>query len=349
VWSRPGPATIVAAGDRFVVAGHAPRGESSGEQLFLVAASPESSPRPLRTVTIEPPYRHARVAPPAVAALDEGRLGVAMLDGAGRVLAGELSTSPTDVEPLALSRIGEGADMRFAPAIASLGRKTAVAWTTRGDTMRVSVAIVGGDGRVDATHHVTPTSMGGAAPVFATGPGPAWLLFMDARAGVSPIVGVELSAAGTPSEPRVARPIGTAADPPEIAVARVGTRVFAAYTAVGNAATTAVGMIRADEDAQAPPVAIVPGTGYGVLNVSGVSGERAAVFAADAPQAAPPESPREVRVRIADAEGLGPELVVRGPDESARHAAIARRADGVIGVSFESAGAVHVVWLRCDD
>jgi len=90
------------------------------------------------------------------------------------------------VQPLSLSQVGEGADMRFAPAVAKLARRTAVAWTTRGDTMRVSLAIVDPDGTLVATHRVTPTSMGGAAPVFAAGSGPAWLLFLDADVRLPP-------------------------------------------------------------------------------------------------------------------------------------------------------------------
>ena len=347
LWPRPGPPAIVAVGNRFVVGGYAPS-QTGGEQLFLVTTRPESAPVPLRTVGIEPHFRHgARVAPPALAVADEVTLAVAITDGAGHVLVGDLDLTASGAR-LSLSRVGDGADSRFAPALAALARRRAVAWTARGETMRVKLALVGLDGLVAASHDVTPDTMGGAAPAFAAGVSPPWLLFVDARAGVSPIVGVQLGEDGSPEEAAVARPVGTVASPPELAAVRVGGRDWAAYTAVGNAATTAVGLLRIDTDG-GPAVPLVPGTGYGVLNVAATGAPAAALFAADAPKAPPPGSPREIHLRVVDQDGPGPALVLAGPDGSARHAAVARRADGVVGVAFESGSAVYVAWARCDD
>ena len=346
VWARPGPATIVASGASFVVAGYAP-GESSGEDAYLVQLAPDVAPRPIRRIALDPPATAGRVAAPGLAAAAGGRLVLAVLDGRGRVRATEID--PND--PLAeirLKTLAEAADSRFAPAVAALARTRLVAWTDgTGTPMRVRLAVLGLDGTVASRHDVTPESMGASAPTFGAGMSPA-LYFLDARAGVSPIVRVPIGADGTPQASAVARPVGTVTAPPRLAVARGDGRVWAAYTAVGNAAATAVGYLPLDGTDTAP-AAIVPGTGYGPLHVSAASAPGAAIFAADAPKDTPPTSPREVHVRLVDEDGVGPALTLQAPDGTARHASIARGAHGIAGVAFTAGDGVYVAWIRCDD
>ena len=347
VWAEPGPSTIAAHAGAFVVAGYAPR-EGGGEDLWLVTLSPSSPPRPLRRLPVEPRASAGRIAPPALASDGTGHLLVAGIDGRGRVRAADIATNDPLAE-VALGTVAEGADQRFAPAAAALARHRLIAWTDgTGTPMRVRLAMLGLDGTVTARHDVTPQSMGASAPAFAAGVSPPALYFVDARAGVSPIVRVEITADGAPREAAVARPVGTVTTPPRLAVARAGNRTFAGYTAVGNAAATAVGYVPLESD-DSSPAAIVPGTGYGELHVSAAPGPRAVIFAADAPTAAPPESPREVHVRIVDAQGAGPVLALRAPDGSASDAAIARGAGGVLGVSATAGDGVYVFWARCDD
>lgn len=346
VWAAEGPSSIAAYAAGFAVAGYA-RGDA-GEELFVVHVSPGSAPRPLRRIRIEPGASTERIAPPAIVAAGGAKLFVGVIDGRGRVRVGEIDAS----DPLAevrLAAIGESADQRFAPALAALTRHRLAAWTDgSGTPMRVRLAVLGLDGTVASRHDVTPVSMGASAPTFGAGMSPPVLFFLDARAGVSPIVRVPIAADGTPRPAEVARPVGTAATPPEIAVARGGAGTWAGYTAVGNAATTAVGWVPLDRD-DASPSAIVPGTGYGTLHVSAASAPSAVLFAADAPKDAPPGSPREVHVRIVDADGAGPVLALRAPDGTARHGAIARSENGIAGVSMTADDGVYVAWVRCDD
>jgi len=301
---------------------------------------PGEAPAPLYTGRIDPPVLE-RIAPPGLASTPGG-VAIAIIDGDGRVRLAE-SVAPGRL-PLAI--ISTGADRRFSPAVRPFGRRLAVAWTTGGETMGVKLARVAG-GRIDGEPHVlTPSGGGAAAPVFGAG-GPAALYFVDARAGISPIYRVALDAEGVPASPEVARPVGTVSEPPELAVAAAGELLLAGYTAIGNSATTAVGLVRLDGEGSPQP--LVRGTGYGPLNVAAASGPRAAVFAADAPKGAPPEAPRELHVRVATAAGPGQTLTLRAPDGTGRHASIARAENGTIAVSFTAGDGVYVALLRCDD
>jgi hypothetical protein len=347
IWARSGIPAIVAGAESFYVALHA-RSEAGEDELAIVAVAPGRAPRPVRSLRIDPRLVVERIAPPGVALDGEGRLLVAYVDGRGKVRLGSVAPDAADVR-FPTIEVGSGADPRFAPAVASRGRNRLVAWTDgSGTPMRVKLAVIDGRGAIAGVHDLNTARMGASAPVFADED----VFFLDARAGVSPIVRAPIGADGRPLPSAVARPVGTVADPPELAVARGGGHAFGAYTAVGNLATTAVGLVRLDGDG-ATPVPLVAGTGYGVLHVAAASAPGRAIFAADAPKDTPPSSPREIHVRLVHAtEGgaeAGPALVVAGPDGTARHAAIARRADGTIGVAFESASALHVAWLRCDD
>jgi len=136
--------------------------------------------------------------------------------------------------------------------------------------------------------------------------------------------------------------------PPRLAVARGGGSLYAGYTVIGNAATTAVGWIRLDAE-DASPAAIVPGTGYGKLHVDAASAPGAVLFVADAPRGSEPEAPREVHLRAVRPGGAGPVLALHDGNGVGSHAAIARREDGMLAVAFAGIDAVYVAWARCDD
>jgi hypothetical protein len=346
VWPRGGPTRILALGHRFVIAGHAPR-ESGGEDLFLVIVSPEAQPMPVRTVALEAPMASSdRSTEPALAAVDDHTLFVAAVDAHARIMAGHVDLGDVR-ERLVLRQIAEGADTRFPPVARVVGPVRAVAWTRRGASMTVELTRVGADLEIEERVMVTPPTMGGTAPAFVASSDPPELVFIDARAGISPLVRVPLDREGVPGEARVARPIGTAATRPDIAAAFLPDLSLVAFAAVGNMATTAIGMVHVDSDA--PAEALVPGTGYGDLSVDAARGTRSVVFAATAPQSESPDSPRLIRVRRASAQGLDDALELRGPDGSANYPSIARRDDGTYAVSFTSGGAIHVAWLRCAD
>jgi hypothetical protein len=230
--------------------------------------------------------------------------------------------------------------------VALLEEHRVVAWAqAKNEGMRVRLVRLKLDGSLASRHDVTLESMGATAPVFVAGAGEPILLFLDARKGVSPLLRLALREDGTPTEAEVVRPVRNAYEPPDLAAAaaepaRIG------YTAVGSAATTAVGLLPLDGSG-ASPVALVPGEGYGRLGVAGASLGGAALFAASAPRGQDPESDREIHVRRVDGEGPGPATVLRGPGGRAREPSLATGAGGKAAVTFEADGGIYLVRLEC--
>ncbi len=344
VWSAAGPTAIVADGDTFVVAGYAPHTPPPGQDLFVVRIAPGAPPIPLLRSEVKPAPASPSAAP-GLASTDPGHVTVAFVDGAGALHAGSVDTH--DPSAGVFVRLAGGADGRFAPAVTATGAVRLVAYTDGTATpMRVRLVRLSGD-RVVENDDVTPTAMGGAAPVFASGASPPELIFVDPRNGISPIVRVPIGADGTPGTGATLRPVGGVYEPPELAAARFGPLLTVGYTVVGNLAMTVVGLVRANGDAIVPNDQLVPATGYGVLHVGAVAAPSAAIFAADAPRDAKPTAPREVHVRLVDGDGLGPVLVLRGTDGTAHDPAVARRDDGIVGVAWASTDGEWVTFLRC--
>jgi hypothetical protein len=381
VFPRGGPASIVAAGDAFVVAGYARATDGSGEDVFVVRAARNAPPVPLATVRLPAGATRARPGPPGLGALDPSRVLVAASDGDGALLATTLSTSRPGVPP-AWRELGRAADPRFPPAVAPTAAGAVVAYTDGSATpMRVKVVRLRPDGAPAGTSDPTPEAMGGSAPQIVSIGGTPTLFFVDARGGLSPVVRVPLGPDGAPRAAVIERPLSQLATPGRIAVAQVGGRTRVAYTAVGRAATSAIGLVTLGDTAA--PEALVPGAGYGALTVAAASAVGAAVFVATRPvvgepasgEASPggasaagggeaggspgageggtPASPTsalfrgEVIVRLLDDAGLGPELRVTREGERASHAAIARTAAGDVGVVVTTAEGVSLHLLRC--
>ncbi len=344
-----GPAAIVSTLSGFVVAGYL--SGVGGESVSVVRLSPSSPTTPIATLPLGASSPTPRVAPPALAALDDGRVLLAATDARGEVRAGVLGVSAPAMRP-ALASIGRGADLRFPPAIAPLrGGAAAVAWTDGSATpMRVRLAVVLPDGRVTATHDLTPESLGASAPVATRVADTPELVFLDARGGLSPVVRVALGEDGTPRPPQIERPLSTVSEPARIAAGHLGARRFVAYTAIGRAATSAIGVV--ELGGTLPPVPLVPGEGYGPLHIDAVSAPAAVVFALTRPRAGIAPTERfhaSAEVRLVDDAGPGPALPVGAPEEPASHVALARGDDGTLGVAVTSAAGVSVSWLRCAD
>ena len=351
-----GPASITATVGGFVVAGYMP-GASSGspgassEEVVAVRLSPSSPTSPLATLMLGPGTTTPRVAPPMVSALDNGRVLVAATDARGAVRVVILGVSSPTMRP-ELRTIGRGADLRFAPAIAPLrGGAAAIAYTDgSGMPMRVRLAVVRPDLSTASTHDLTPQSLGASAPVADTLAEVPEIVFLDARGGLSPVVRVALGEDGAPRPAQIDRPLSTVSEPAHIATAHVGPRRFVAYTAIGRAATSAIGIVELGGTLPAEP--LVPGVGYGVLQLGAVSAPAAAIFAVTRPlpgAAAADRFNAQVLARVVDAAGIGPELAVTGAEERVSHAAIARAADGTVGVAYTTSAGVSVAWLRCAD
>ncbi|MCC6875351.1 MAG: hypothetical protein IT378_13680 [Sandaracinaceae bacterium] len=326
-----GPFAIVATQDSFSIAAYA----ADGASVSLVRVS-ETEVRPLASAPVR--LSLERRGAPALAYAND-TLAVAVVDGAQHVELGVLAEGS---DGLSLVDVAEGASLRFDPALAPApSSRWALAWTDeRATPMRVRARIVSASGEGAGARDLTPTGGGAAAPRFASGA--PELTFIDPRVAISVVYRVVLGSDFGTSE--VLRPVGNAAEPPEVAVARVGDTRWVGYTAVGNVAMTAVGLVRGGD--QAPPQPIVPGRGYGELHVDAASAGDHAIFVADSPTAAPAESPREIHVRLLRGGALSDPVVVRA-EPGASQARIARLPDGRLAVGFRAGEAVRVALGRC--
>ncbi len=337
-----GWAGVAALDDGFAVLGSAPSGQ--GESVFVARVAPDGSTSVAARGALEHavPPGHRR-AVPAVAS-SRGRVAVAIVDGRRRLLVAELDLGAGAA--LTFAPVGENASLRFAPALVRSGDSWALAWTEEhGESLRVRAGLFSG-GALRSARELRADAGGAAAPAFVRGAREPALVFLDPRAGVSVAHRARVSGAGF-GDPSIARPINLVTEPPEIAAVRLGAREWLAYTAVGAAATTAVGL--APLEGSAPPVPLVAGTGYGVLHVdaAALSDERA-VLVADAPRGSPPDSPRELHVRVLGASGeLGEPAVVRGPSGGAARGRIAATSDGLVAVTFTDGDAIHASIGRC--
>lgn len=333
--------TAVAAGPSGQLAVAAYLIEGEGEAVAIARVRPDAAPELVTHIPLEGRVA-VRGAPPGVS-VSGATLLVAVTDGQGRVLVADVDLSLGAVAGGFAVRIEDAhADARFAPVVLRTPDGTrVVAWTDgSGTPMRVRLSRIGPTGEVLSTSVISPDG-GGAAPVLGAGETERALYVVEARVAMSAAHRVTLGEDGTPSAPSVARPLLRGADLPAIAVVRApaGTRTHLAYAAVGNLATRAVGLVQTTGTDS--PLPLVPGLGYGAaLSVRATALERAVVFAMDAPSAADPAAPHEVRVRVAGDDGaIGPPLVLAGhgaPDVA--------RVGELIGLGTEGA---RVTFLRC--
>lgn len=340
VEAEEGWADIAAARGAFVVAGTA--GES--ETAFVARLDLDGTVRTIARASLDHavPPGHRRAAP--ALATRGSRIAFALADGRRHLLLAELDADRRGTA-IAWRTVAEGASLRFAPALAAFGERWALAWTVEDDdSSRVRATLVG-DPRT-SVYELRPAAGGAVAPSFVAGSPEPVLVFLDPRAAMSVAHRVSVSASGF-GTPSVARPLNLVAQPPEIAAARAGSAEWIAFTAVGTVATSAVGLARLD--ASQPPVALIPGTGYGTLHVGVASlGEERAVFVADAPQAAATGSARELHVRVLARDGaLGEPSIVRGPSGHASRGRIAHAGGGIVAVAFTTDAGIHAAVGRC--
>ncbi len=339
VHDAPGWVSVAPFGGGFVVAGLGRDGD--GEQVVVSRIGGDGSVQELARGALENGAPDHRRAAPALATRGS-RIALAVADGRARLMFAELDGGGA----LAWRSIAESASLRFTPALASHADGWAIAWTEeREHAMRVHAGRVVA-GALTGARELAPEGGGSAASSFVAGATPPSIVLLDPRSGVSVVHRASLAGAAF-GDPEVARPINLVTEPPEIAAVNVGGAPWLAYTAVGSAATTAVGLVPLSNEAM--PTAIVPGSGYGVLHVDAAAlpGDRG-VFVADAPQASPSDSPRELHVRILEADGaLGDAAIVRGPGGAASRGRIAHLADGVVAVAFTDESAIYAATGRC--
>ncbi len=345
VWPSPGPSSIVAVDDDFVVSGYVRNKED--HRVFVVRLSLHSLPVPLVTERVQKPSPN-RVAPPGLGIGSRRDLTLAITDGDGAVFIRTIPIANASAGGSLKLINKEGADIRFAPAISRVQSKTLVAWTMGTTPMEARLAVLDVVGKLDAVHAIKPPAMGAAGAVFIKGYSPPVLLVVDARHGYSPLIRIPVLSDGTPGRAKVAVPVGMVATPVELAAAHNQVGTYVGYTAVGQAATSAVGLIQI-EPKTGSPVPLVPGTGYGPLSVAAVDAPKALIFAAYAPVEKGKADRREIHISLIDAQGTGPKTVVKCLDRADYRVEIARNQSGIVAVVYSSASGVYVSWLRCDD
>jgi hypothetical protein len=343
VWPAPGPATIAAVGRAFVVAGYAQR--NGKEQLFVVRAPNEGLPEPIAAINVQPQLTRARTAAPGLAVRDENDIDVAQVDGAGKLTVRRLRLGHAGHG--AIVELATGVDIRFAPAVESYQERTLVAWTMGSTPMHTQLAVLSDD-QIESRHDLTPSSMGAAAPVFVAGASPPVLMAVDARDGMSPILRVDFGNDAQPQQAQVAVPVSMVSSPPALAAAAGSVGTYVAFTGLGSAASSAVGLVTVAPIVGSPST-LIPGTAYGQLYVAATSAPRALIFAADAPTQPGKDPPHEIRVSVVGIKGPGPTMVLKGPGSSASHVGLARNEAGEVGVVFSAESGVYVARLRCDD
>ena len=345
VWPRAGPVAIAALGDTIVVAGY-DRLQSGPERLYLVRVRADEAARPLSTWDLPSPVAARRKAAPGLGAVGPGQVLAAAIDASAALLVAELGVEHAGAGRL--KQVGTFADARFAPAVGAVNGLRAVAYTDGHRTpMRARLVLLRGDGSQVGRHDLTPEAMGAAAPVFVDGAGRPELLWVDPRRGISPLVRVALAPDGTPEAPSIVGAVGSLAEGPQLAAVGMGeSELLLGYTAIGSAATSAVGLVRLSERPSAPEP-LVPGKAYVRLRLAAAAlGERA-VFAVDAPRKPGKNVPREIQLRVVRRSGMGGRHVVRGPDGAAHEPALTSVGHDRVALAFSSQNAVHVAWFRC--
>lgn len=344
VWPRGGPATVAATDGGWLVAGYAPvMGSDAGEEVFVARVGPDGASMPVTRNALEVPLKKgARRAAPGLW-VEGARAWVARVDGAGNLAVAQVDHRRPGA-PLPFREVAEGVDARFAPALTRAGEVTLVAWVDgRGTPMRVRVARLGRDGTPAGRHDVTPEAMGGTAPTFVAGASPPELVFVDARSGMSPLIRVTFDTEGMPATPEVARTVGQVPEPPQVAAVRFGGETWVAYTAVGSAASAAVGLVPlgANEDA---PVPLVEGSAYGPLAVDGAAVSGGAIFLTEAPT--PEGEGRKLAVHRVSADGVGEAWTLQDTPD-AGHPAVAARGNAAVAVVRRRGAAVRLESVRC--
>ncbi|MFT3924846.1 MAG: hypothetical protein QM778_20090 [Myxococcales bacterium] len=279
-------------------------------KLELWRAQPGQELRPSAELELSSPARRA-------ALLSAGKqVYVAWVDERA-----QLWLSVVEQQFSAPRRLAEGIDRRFTPALARNHQQLLLAFTRSvGEAMHVHLARV--EGERSTVEDVTPEGHGASAPTFIVGAQPPALVVVDAHAGVSPLLELPFDGTGKLAPAVVRTPVSQPYAPPALAAMQLSKdRTVVAYTAIGRAAATAIGLVplRAAE----APVALVPSYGYGELALGAAQQSGVSVFAVEAFRVDGKDSPRKVVVSVVDAAGAGEPLALGLDDASASSPSVA--------------------------
>lgn len=343
VWPTAGAVATTFAGPTLVVALHV--GTATAEELVVLSVEAGRA-RPIVRSPLSTAGSVIALRPPGIADLGAGRVGVASVDRAGRVIYVESTATPG--RGSTRRELAVDGDPRFSPAVAPFGTKRAIVYVRRGSPSKASLVVLDAALRpLGPARDVTPESSGAASPYFVRTEAGAVLVLVDPREGFSPIHRIPLDANATPSHGIVLKPVTGLLDPARVVAAATREGMHIAYVAHGATQATAIGYVRGEPGAP-DPVSLVRPTGFGALWVEAASlpASGLVVFAATAPLGREPTALRGVHVRVATREGLGPATTFTHADGLA-FPALAVAEDQSVALTASSMSEVSTVRLRC--
>lgn len=242
--------------------------------------------------------------------------------------------------------LAEGVDRRFAPALWANKTHALLAFTrSHKDAMHVHVARI--HENKSTLEDVTPEGHGAAGPAFVLGQSPVSLVFIDARAGVSPLLEVPFDAAFRPQAAGVRTPVSQPYAPPALqAVAVAKGEVQVAFTAIGQIAATAIGLVPLHRPVS--PVALVPSKGYGELELAAAQNQGLSVLAVEAFRTASKGAAKTVQVFVVDSAGAGAALSVgEASISAAAPSLIASASAGRFWLTYSTEAGTQLAQLAC--
>ncbi|MDB4989773.1 MAG: hypothetical protein JWN04_4951 [Myxococcaceae bacterium] len=267
---------------------------------------------------------------------------LAWVDERARLLARSLG--PAGLDPTRV--LASGVDRRFAPALAEFANGIHYAYTASVEDAMHTLWVTRVGDKVSVPRDLTPPGHGAAASTFVLGATVPTLVFIDAHAGISPLLELRFDPAGRPGEVVVRTPVSQPFAPPLLsAVQWSDGRAEVVFSAVGRMAMTAIA--RVSLRTAIDPVALQPSTGYGALSFSAARAAHRALFALEVPSASAPDAPRSLALKLLDGvrtdDGPRLELGAHRPSlASGPHA-------GDYLLSYVRDEMVHVLHVACAD
>lgn len=269
------------------------------------------------------------------------RCELAFVDERGQLFATTLEDARF-APPVLLAR---GLDRRFAPALTQRAGRTFYAYTSSVDDAMHSFLVARVGDKVSAPHDLTPPGHGAAAPSFVHGSREPRLIVIDARAGLSPLLELELDPSGVPKPAEVRTPVSQPYAPPLLAAVRWPSgaiEVF--YTLVGRLAMTAIA--RVPLRVAAEPTALSASRGYGELAFSVAATRDSALIAVEVPTATAPSAQRTLTLKLTDGASTYDALALAHEGE-AKQPSLAVDAEGRYLLAYTSADRARVARLAC--
>jgi hypothetical protein len=278
----------------------------------------------------------------AAAACDATHCELSLVDARARLLA-----ATADHQGLSAPReLAQGIDRRFAPAIALDQARVHYAYTRSVDEAMHTLWVTRSGERDSAPRDLTPDGHGAAAATFMLGTERPTLVFIDAHAGISPLLELTFNRSGQPSESVVRTPVSQPYEPPLLSAVQWPTgQAEVVFSAVGRLAMTAIARVPLRKAAE--PTALSPSRGYGALAFAAALSSHRALFALEVPAASTPNAPRTLVLKLLD--GTRTDDVLSLPADTRRPSVATAGARGQYLLSYAREQVVHAVLLACDD